>query len=313
MERKELLKYIGCVEQVGGIRSVTFNEGKAKGVHAIEVNTGNLRFVVLPDRCMDIAQAYYKGQAISWISKTGITGPAFYEKDGKNWLRGFYGGLITTCGLHNIGSPVGEHGLHGRISNIPAEKISIFADWVGEEYIMQVSGEMRESVVFGSNLVLKRTITAKLFADEFTVEDTVVNEGFQTENIALCYHCNFGYPLVQENARIVNVPEEFAEVTKPTHDIAEECISVDYSEKQVTVGIENDSIGAYITYDRNTLPDFVIWKMLGEGEYVIGLEPRTTAYGGSGISSHDAYVKLKPFEEYRTKLEFSMGEKVSDI
>lgn len=61
------------------------------------------------------------------------------------------------------------------------------------------------------------------------------------------------------------------------------------------------------------MPDFVIWKMLGEGEYVIGLEPRTTAYGGSGIASHDAYVKLKPFEEYRTKLEFSLGEKVSDI
>ena len=92
----------------------------------------------------------------------------YYEKDGKNWIRGFYGGLITTCGLHNIGSPVGEHGLHGRIANIPAEKIRVFADWVGEEYIMRISGEMRESVVFGSNLVLKRTITAKLFADEFS-------------------------------------------------------------------------------------------------------------------------------------------------
>ena len=313
MERKELLKYIGCVEQVGGIRNVTFNDGKAKGVRAIEVNTGNVRFTILTDRCMDIAQAHYKGQAISWISKTGITAPEFYEKDGKNWLRGFYGGLITTCGLHNIGSPVGEHGLHGRIANIPAEKISIFADWVGDEYIMRVSGEMRENVVFGSNLVLKRTITAKLFADEFTVEDTIVNEGFQTENIALCYHCNFGYPLVQENARIVNVPEEIAEITKPIHDKAEECVSVDYSEEKVTVGIENDSIGAYITYDRNTLPDFVMWKMLGEGEYVIGLEPRTTAFGGEGIASHDTYVKLKPFEEYRTKLEFLMREKVSDI
>ena len=309
MNRIELLKYVGSVEQIGGIRDYTFNDGKAKGVRAIEVNTGNLCFTILPDRCMDIAQASFKGQAISWLSKTGITAPQFYEKDNKNWLRGFYGGLITTCGLHNIGGPVGEHGLHGRIANTPAQKVSVFADWVGEEYIMRISGEMRESMVFGSNLVLKRTITAKLFSDKFTVEDTIVNEGFQTEKVALCYHCNFGYPLVQESAKIVNVPVKFAEITGPTHGKEEECIPVFYSEDIVTVGIENESMGAYLCYERSTLPDFLIWKMLGESEYVIGLEPRTTMYGGQNIMDHDAYVKLDPFQEYRTKLEFLVREK----
>ena len=73
---------------------------------------------------MDIAGAFYEGQAVSWISKTGITSPFLYEKDDKNFLRGFYGGLVTTCGLANIGAPFGEHGLHGRIGNIPAEKIN---------------------------------------------------------------------------------------------------------------------------------------------------------------------------------------------
>ena len=167
MNRKELLKRIGSVEQVGGIREFTFDSGKARGVRAIEINTGKVRFTVLPDRCMDIAQAYYKEHAVAWYSKTGITNPAFYENEGKNWLRGFYGGLITTCGLRNIGGPVGEHGLHGRIANTPAEKVSVSAEWVGDEYIMKVSGQMRESCVFGENLVLKRTITAKLFAEEF--------------------------------------------------------------------------------------------------------------------------------------------------
>jgi mannitol-1-phosphate 5-dehydrogenase len=77
MNKKELLKHIGSVEQIGGVRDFTFNDGKAKGVRAIEVNTGSLRFTVLPDRCMDIAQAEYKGTAISWISKTGITSPQY--------------------------------------------------------------------------------------------------------------------------------------------------------------------------------------------------------------------------------------------
>ncbi|MBO4941768.1 MAG: DUF4432 family protein [Clostridia bacterium] len=113
------------------------------------MNTGKIRFVILPDRAMDIAQAYYKENTVSWLSKTGITAPAFYEKDDLNWLRGFYGCLITTCGLKNIGGPVGKHGLHGRIANTPAENISVFSDWVGDEYIMKVTDEMRESVVFG--------------------------------------------------------------------------------------------------------------------------------------------------------------------
>ena len=94
MNKVELLKHVGSVEQVGSVRDFTFNDGKMKGVRAIEINTGKVRFTVLPDRCMDIAQAYYKENAVAWFSKTGITAPAFYEKDGANWLRGFYGGCV---------------------------------------------------------------------------------------------------------------------------------------------------------------------------------------------------------------------------
>ncbi len=305
MKRQELMKHIGSVEQIGGVKDYTINDGKGKGVRVIEVNTGNLCFSILPDRCMDIAQASYKGTAVSWISKTGITAPSFYEKDGFGWLRGFYGGLITTCGLRNIGGPVGEHGIHGRIANIPASKVCVYADWEGDDYVMRISGEMRESVVFGENLVLKRTITTKLFADEFTVEDIVVNEGFDVENMALCYHCNFGYPLVREGARMINVPAEIAQIGAPVHGIEEECVAVEHTGEVATAGIENGEIGAYITYKRDTMPDFLVWKMLGESEYVVGLEPRTTALGGEDIGENNKYVPLKPFEEYPVHLKFS--------
>ncbi len=305
MTRQELLKRIGSVEQIGGVRDLTFNDGKMKGVRVIEINTGKVRFNVLPDRCMDIAQAYYKGNAVAWFSKTGITAPGYYEKDGKSWLRGFYGGLITTCGLRNIGAPVDEHGLHGRIANIPASKVSVYADWEGDEYIMRVSGEMRESCVFGENLVLKRTITTKLFSEEFTVEDTVLNEGFREEKTVLCYHCNYGYPLVCESAKLVGVPEEIAQISAPVHGIEEQCIKVAHDGAVARAGIENGEIGAYITYERENLPEFLIWKMFGESEYVVGLEPRTTASGGPNIVKDDKYVVLAPFEEYKTKLTFS--------
>ena len=304
MDKIELLKYIGSVEQVGGISDFTYNDGKSKGVRGIEIDTGVIRFIILIDRCMDISKAFYKGIPISWISKTGITSPYYYKKDGKEMLRGFFGGLVTTCGLKNIGQPTETQGLHGRISNIPAEKISIFADWIENEYIMKVSGLIRESAVFGENLVLKRTITTKLFSDEFTLEDIVINEGFEEEKMAICYHCNFGYPLVCENAKIVNVPQKHSLISPPGHCKSEECIRVEYKNEEETVGIENGDIGVYITYKRNTLPDFLIWKMTGESEFVVGLEPRTTYLGGENIAKNSKYIFLKPFEEYKTKLKF---------
>ncbi len=305
MNKKELLKLVGSVEQIGGVRDFTFNDGKAKGVRAIEINTGKLRFTVLPDRCMDIADAYYEGTAVAWISRTGIVAPQFYEKDGMNWLRSFTGGLLTTCGLKNIGGPVNDQGLHGRIANVPSAKVSVFADWVGDEYIMQVSGEMRECAVFGENLVLKRTITAKLFDESFTVEDCIVNESFEEEGIALCYHCNYGYPLVREGAKIINVPSEIADIPAPIHGKEEECIDIPGEKEGLfTAGIENGEIGAYITHNRSELSDFLVWKMPGESEYVVGLEPRTVSLGGQDIIDQKKFVMLKPFEEMNVHLRF---------
>ena len=38
--KQELLKLIGSIEQIGGVKDYTFNDGKAKGVRVIEIDTG---------------------------------------------------------------------------------------------------------------------------------------------------------------------------------------------------------------------------------------------------------------------------------
>ena len=309
MNKQELLRYIGDVSQIGGIKDFTLNDGRGKGVRVIEINTGKVCISLLVDRGLDIAQASFKGEAVSWISKTAIVSPTFYEKDGKGFLRGFFGGLLTTCGLKNIGGATAEHGLHGRASNIPAEKVSVTADWIGDEYVMSVSAQMRDADVFGANLLIKRTVSTALFSDTVTVEDTVINESFSDEKIALCYHCNFGYPLVCEDARIIGVPSDVASITAPTHGKKEECIDVPLTGDTATVGIENGKRAVYLTYKRDTMPDFLIWKMLGESEYVVGLEPRTTSLGGDKIEQCNKFVTLAPFEEYKTYLKFEFKEK----
>lgn len=80
-----------------------------------------------------IGNAKYLCKPISWISKCGIVSPYFYKKEGSDFLRTFTGGLLTTCGLTQAGTPCIDNGiiieeklgLHGRISHIPAEKINI--------------------------------------------------------------------------------------------------------------------------------------------------------------------------------------------
>lgn len=133
---------------------------------------------------------------------------------------------------------------------------------------MKVSGEVRECSASGENLVLKRTISTKMFSSEIVLEDTIINEVFLTEKIALCYHCNFGYPLVCEDSKIINVPEEFSHIPSPIHDIEEECIDVKYNDDVVTVGIENKKIGVSLTYNTDVLKDFLIWKMPGERKQI---------------------------------------------
>ena len=95
--RRELMERVGDISQLGGIRNLTLNDGNENGVRAVEVRSGTgFRFVVLPDRGMDISEADHAGRLLCWRSSTGDVAPAFFEPPGRGWLRGFFGGLLTT-------------------------------------------------------------------------------------------------------------------------------------------------------------------------------------------------------------------------
>ena len=308
MSRKEVLERFGSIEQIGGVKEYTMRGGKADGVHAIEVNTGVIRFTILPSRGMDIINCNAFGTPVAWLSKSGICSPNHYEAEGGGWLRNWPGGLVTTCGLRHVGGSYQKHGVHGRVSNIPAQKISVDAFWNGDDYIMMVSGEVRESCVFGENVVLRRTITTKLFDDKFTLSDTIINEGARTENIAMIYHCNFGYPFVSENSKIVGVPEEYSKMNAPAPFVNEELYALQLEGDTKTVGIETGELGAYITYKRDTLPEFLLWKKFAASDYVVGLEPRNVATAGADLHEKDAFYKLEAYGELKTTLLFSFKE-----
>ena len=207
-EKREILKYIGDFSQLFGVRECVLKGGRADGVRAIDVKNGSgLEFTVLPDRCMDIANLSFKGVNFSYLSKTGISSPAYYEPEGDEFLRNFYAGFMTTCGLRNIGAACVDDGerltLHGRISSIPAEQVSATTQWISNEAVMRVSGSMRESKVFGENLILSREIIVKYSENIIYINDTIENLGFRDEPFMLLYHCNLGYPLLSSKSYFV--------------------------------------------------------------------------------------------------------------
>ncbi len=105
LTRRELAAHAGALSQFAGVRLMTLGDGVERGVRMLEFRTGTgLRFTVLVDRAMDIADCEYKGLAIGWHSPSGFRNPGLHEyegEDGLGWLRSF-SGLMNTCGLDHI-------------------------------------------------------------------------------------------------------------------------------------------------------------------------------------------------------------------
>ncbi len=118
--------------QVASIEPYTIDDGPARGVRALCVNTGGgLRYRVLVDRGLDIDQAFFNQHSLAFLTHKGPTAPSRGLDRGLDWLKGFPGGLLTSCGPTNVGAPgtdQGEElGLHGPHSNSAATIESVIS------------------------------------------------------------------------------------------------------------------------------------------------------------------------------------------
>lgn len=295
----EILRRVGNVNQIASTRHVALAEGRAKGVTGIDFDTGaGLRFTVLPDRGLDISAASYKGANLVYLTPNGEVHPAFYEPEGLGWLRTFFGGLLTTCGLTYIGAPGrdGEDdlGLHGRYATTPARQVCDRSRWDGDEYVLEVTGVMEESRLFGDKLRLTRTISAHAGARSLTIHDRVENFGYRPSPFTILYHINFGFPLLDAASRcLVAAAESTPYDARSAQGMAEMLVFSDpvpgYEEQNFSHRMGTDAegwayaalinrdlsggLGAYIKFDGRALPYLNEWKMMGEGDYVAALEP----------------------------------------
>ncbi len=330
--KSELLDHVGDISQVARVKPYRLAEGYEEGVLAVDVSTGSgFEFTVLPTRGMDISTAQLNGKSLAWRSAMTDRHSSYFEEDGRGWLRSFYGGLVVTCGMTWMGADCVDQGeplnLHGRISHIPATNVHWDGEWVGDDYILSVSGKCRESIVFGENIQLTRKIWAKLGESRFHIEDEVENLGYQTSPHMYLYHINTGFPAVDDNSVLISPTksvaprdaeaedgqENYNKSQPPTQSYQEKCYfhqMAPNSEGKVTAAVINpecdngNGFGVYVTYEQAQLPYFIEWKMMGRGEYVVGMEPANALVLGRAAERESGRLQfIEPGEKRKYSLE----------
>lgn len=333
---EQLNAYTGAMKQVAGIRRAVLDDGKARGIRVADVYTGSgLQYTVLIDRGMDIGAASYRGNSLTYLAPGGFGHPAYAENAGFGWLRNWGVGLLTGCGLTHAGMPEmqeefpvdGTHGLHGRISSIPAEDIHVTEEWVDGRYVLSVTGTVIQSSVFSEILELKRTLATALGDNTITVTDRVTNRAHKPSPLMVIYHINLGFPLLSEHAHITAkdhdvVPREdsvsgldqWMECVPPTPDWAEQVFFHDVpadDDGMARMTLENPELGLNfcVAARKAELPCFAQWKMLGQDEYVLGLEPCNCRPFGQAWEKENGTLRImEPGETVEFLMKLSVSE-----
>ncbi|MGI6526590.1 MAG: DUF4432 family protein [Caldicoprobacterales bacterium] len=301
-ELQNLRKYAGDLSGIYGMQDFTYNEGRAKGLRAIQLKNGRgLEATLLPDRCLDVPYFSYKGINLGLVTKVGLSAPTYYTEDGvRGFLKQFNAGLLTTCGLTHSGAPSEIEGrkysLHGVIGNTPCVSVNKEEVCEDDAISLQVSGEVQEACVFGEYVVMNRKMKMETESNILHIIDTIENRDFAPVPLMNLYHINFGYPLLDAGCRIYFSTEK----VEPKDDFARQGLSRYSHVEEPEIGMDEQcyihtggtghqfallhnpklSLAAVVHYDIDDLPFFNEWKCMKAGDYALGLEPSAAGFWG---------------------------------
>lgn len=301
-------KYMGHINQTYGVEEMRLSGGKGDGMRMLYVRNGKgLEFWVSADRCADISRLSLKGDNFGYFAPCGYVSPKYYDNKGTGFLRSFTAGFFTTCGLTAVGSPCTDNGeelpLHGTISNTPCDNIGY---WISDNHI-HIKAIVRDAAIFSYQLILEREYVVPLDKNEIFMTDTIKNIGSADTPLEVLYHCNMGYPLLSENAKI-SIPSSKVE---PRNEHAKSdiknCLKVESPQKgyeemcyyhtlsgETEISIFNPDInkGLKMFYNTQELPYFTQWKMMGEHDYVMGLEPGNCLPDGRDVMREKGILEI---------------------
>ena len=336
MTRELLQRLTGSLQQVAGIRDVTFASGPAGGLGAYEIKNGPMFLRMLKDRVLDIEELTYKGIGFNYLAKTGLLAPGPDDVSPAS-QRSIMGGFMFTAGLDNIGAPCTVDGqdylLHGRIRSASAELLGADACWSDGIYRMTVRGQARQAALFGENLVLRRHFETIYGTKTFAIEDEIENQALRPEPCLILYHINIGYPLLDAGTEllapslktkgrdevssahtgswsVMPAPEDNAPERVFLHTLA----AGPDGHTAVCVANEKLGLGLKLEYSVRELPYFMEWQSTASGDYVLGIEPANhSVYGRAFHAEQDDLVRLTPLETQKKTLHFTILDGKDEI
>lgn len=333
LTRRELMRRIGHISQVGGVQLLGAEDGPARGVRSLEFRTGTgFAFKVAIERGMDVGYAEYKGTSLAWIPPTMLPGPWYFEQQsGFGWLRTALGGLNTSAGMIHIGNPETDdvsyynfparasetYGVHDRMAMLPGQLTRYGERWEGDECVLEAEGRVVQAQAYGENLVLTRRYTARLGESRFFMHDEIENAGFLPTKHMLLYHMNIGFPIVDDGSELIapvtkppaipdglpsSDPNEYSRFIAPQKDWQLQGFELDMAAEpdgSVPVAIVNPALGAggqglYVVYNQKQMPVYLEWRMMGEGQYAVGIEPCTNTFGREIARKLGQLIVLQP-------------------
>ena len=330
--RVEILRRVGDIRQLARVEPVELVDGSERGVRAVRMrNAGGLELLVVTDRGMAITDLSYQGVPLAFLTAVGTAHPAFTEQPGLGWLRTWPGGFLTPCGLTQVGSPCEDQGeslgLHGRVAGTPAREVRWGGEWRDDDYFMWVEGTVRQAVMFGEDISLRRRVGMWLSGTRFWIEDTVENHSFQPVPHMFLQHFNMGFPLVSAGTRLelprhsTRPRDEVAQAGFGQYNVFEEP-RAGYDEQVFYHTLQSDEDGqvevrlvnaafdgvrdlcVYWRYALTEYPVLVEWKMMGEGPYVVGIEPANCQVSGRCAEREQGTLQvLQPLETRRYRIE----------
>lgn len=285
------------------LRNTVLRGGLQDDVEVLTIKSDGLTIKLSPTRGLGILSAEGDGVRLGWDSPVEeVVHPNninLESRGGNGWLDGF-NEMMVRCGFEWTGHAVQADGmmytLHGRAQNTPVSKL--FVDIEDEApYTITVSGLIKEKAFKKSNLETWVRISHVPGTKEFTVHDTVTNQGDYPRDYQIIYHSNFGTPILEEGAKFVAPVKEVSPFNDyaatglknwqtylgPTKNFDEMVYNIfpyadSKNQTQVMLANKAGDKGVGISFNTKQLPVLTLWKntdTLKQG-YVTGIEPGTS-------------------------------------
>jgi hypothetical protein len=298
-ERQEILARSSGARALGGLRQVTLDDGPMRGQRLLELrNAQGLEAEIALDRGFDIAALRYRSVNIGWLGPSDFPAPVAVEADRDIGLLRSFEGFLVTCGLDHHGLPATgpadhflyphrttvEYPLHGRIAAIPAIVEHRTVDLDSDAPMISCTGLVRQAVVFGEVLEMRRTIRMPLLGNRLEIEDIVTNRGSTPARHGILYHINFGYPFLDESLSVAGIDSEtvngWASAPPRPDPRAVETFELITAADPDGAGVcltnrSRGGLSATLRYGGDRLSQLGIWQTNQSGLFALGLEPHT--------------------------------------